>query len=407
MVHYNLSKIPGFIDALTNGIIDPTYEKYYNMKDYSTKSKQEYKIIRYNKDFLTCDLNNTYGLLRSVIVSNNKVIGFSPPKSLSAEIFINNNPITNKDIIAEDFIEGTMINVFFDSNSSSWQISTRNTVAAEVSFYNQTNKTFSDMFNEALIQSNLQLNSLNPFFCYSFVLQHPDNRIVVPFKNTSLYLVAVYEILTQEKQIIVFEKDLLEVRNCDLWEHTNIKFPDKYQFSNYNELIDKFSSTNTPYDCLGIMIKNKNTGERTKIRNPVYQEVKQLRGNQPKLMYQYLCLRHSGQISRFLTFYPETKKDMSQFRDLVHMFTETLHKNYLSCYVKKEKPLIQFPPQYRTHMFKIHEIFISELRPNKLFVTNTIVINYVNKLHPSLLMYCLNYNVRKNIIDINKNETLV
>ena len=86
-----------------------------------------------------------------------------------------------------------MINVFWDSNiglSGAWEISTRNTVGAESSFYKSPNsKTFRTMFLEAAINNNLDLDSLNKNFCYSFVLQHPENRIVVPFKAPQLYLI--------------------------------------------------------------------------------------------------------------------------------------------------------------------------------------------------------------------------
>jgi hypothetical protein len=37
----------------------------------------------------------------------------------------------------------------------------------------------------------------------------------------------------------------------------------------------------------------------------------------------------------------------------------------------------------------------------KQFITNTIVIKYVNNLHPSLLMFCLNFQMRKRNIDTN------
>ena len=178
-----------------------------------------------------------------------------------------------------------------------------------------------------------------------------------------------------------------------------VRIPETYEFTTYTELINKFASPNTPYDILGIVVKNVETGERTKFRNPIYEEVRQLRGNQPKLQYQYLCLRHSGKLSEFLKYYPESKSDMSKFRDQVHMFTNTLHQNYISCYVRKEKPLKEYSDKYRTHMFKLHEIFKNDLRPKNLFVTNTVVIDYVNTLHPSLLMYCLNHSLRKRMID--------
>ena len=124
-----------------------------------------------------------------------------------------------------------------------------------------------------------------------------------------------------------------------------------------------------------------------------------LRGNQPKLQYQYLCLRKEGKVGEFLKFYPENKKEFSGFRDQVHLFTDTLFNNYVSCYIKKERPLGQFPDKYRTHMYNIHQKYINELKESKQFVTNTFVQKYVNDLHPSLLMYCLNHDLRKKNVD--------
>jgi hypothetical protein len=403
-ITYNLSNIPGFNDFINTGIINSDYEKYYSVKEYSTKEDEKYKIVRYSKDLLTDNFISSYGLLRSLILSGSKIVSFAPPKSISADNFIIKYPFKNENIIAEEFVEGTMINVFFFCG---WQISTRNTVGAEVSFFQGSGKKFNEMFVDACIQNGLNIFTLNPSFCYSFVLQHPENRIVLPIQNPQLYLVAVYEIKQIEKEIIVVDQDMNIVKSGGLWNTTRIKFPQLYEFTNYSELIEKFASANTPYDITGFVLKNNSTGDRTKIRNPIYEEVRQLRGNQPNLQYQYLSLRRSGKLPEFLKFYPETKREMSKFRDQVHMFTNTLHKNYISCYVKKEKPLKEFSEQYKTHMFKIHELFINELRPNNLFVSNSVVIKYVNELPSSLLMYCLNYNMRKRMIDTIKNDSLI
>ena len=399
MSSYNLSNIPGFNHLIKSGEMNPDYDKYYSFNQYSTKANEKYSIIRYKKELLSCDLISTYGLLRSVVLSGTRIVSFAPPKTISGDNFILNYPTKTDKIVALDFIEGTMINVFFDPIYGCWQISTRNTVGAEVSFYKSSTQTFNQMFMEACLINNINIQTLNPRYCYSFVLQHPENRIVVSFKKPQLFLVAVYEIIQKEDSVIVIEENLNEVKSGGLWHITGIRFPETYEFTSYTELIEKFASPNTPYDILGIVVKNTETGERTKFRNPIYEEVRQLRGNQPKLQYQYLCLRHSGKLPEFLKYYPESKADMSKFRDQVHMFTNTLHKNYFSCYVKKEKPLREYPDQYRTHMFKIHEYFTSQLRPQNLVVTNTVVINYVNKLHPSLLMYCLNHHMRKRMID--------
>jgi hypothetical protein len=254
------------------------------------------------------------------------------------------------------------------------------------------------MFLEAAKENGLSLDYLNKELCYSFVLQHPDNRIVIPFKTPMLYLVALYHIKTIDDNIFVYSYSIEDIKKFD-WSSTTIKFPQIYEWNNYSELIEKYASMNTSYDILGLVVYNKETGERMKIRNPVYEQVRNLRGNQPKLQYQYLCLRKEGRVSDFLKFYPENKKDFTSFRDQLHLYTNTLFSNYISCYIKKEKPLIEFSEQYRTHMFNIHQLYMNELREKHLFVTNNVVQKYVNELHPSLLMYCLNFQMRKRNVD--------
>lgn len=409
---YHLSEIPGFNDAI-HGTVDANLEKFYSIRSYTTKENINYTIVGYNKELLFSSTVPTYGLLRSVIVSaDSKVVCFSPPKSLSADTFISQYPSKVDNIVAEEFVEGTMINVFYDYScgiNGCWQISTRNTVGANVSFYKDSDKTFNKMFLEACTEHNFNFSTLNPLYCYSFVLQHPSNRIVIPIKKPQLYLVEVYQIVYESKTDTydVIQQDLDIVKTAGLWHLAKIQFPKQYEFNNYSELVDQFASPNTPYDVMGVVIKNKKTGERTKIRNPIYEEVRFLRGNQTKLQYQYLCLRHSGKVPEFIKYYPETKDQLSKYRDQIHMFTKTLHQNYIDCYVKKEKPLRDFPDQYRTHMFKLHEKFLNHLRPTNLFVTNTVVIKYVNELSPSLLMYSLNHNLRKRMIDTIKSEAII
>jgi hypothetical protein len=264
------------------------------------------------------------------------------------------------------------------------------------------------MFLEAAKENKLDLDSLEREKCYSFVLQHPDNRIVVPFKKPQLYLVAVYEIHNDSPQnIYVKVHDVYEYKDkFNVVLNTSVKFPQTYKYTSYSDMIHWLASMNTSYDVLGVVFYNKITGERAKVRNPVYEQIRVLRGNQPKLQYQYLCLRKEGKVGYFLKYYPEYKKVFSGFRDQVHLFTNTLYKNYISCYIKKEQPLIDFSEQYRTHMFNIHQKYMNELKEKNLFVTNTIVINYVNNIHPSLLMFCLNYQMRKRYIDHVKSENI-
>ena len=69
---------------------------------------------------------------------------------------------------------------------------------------------------------------------------------------------------------------------------------------------------------------------------------------------------------------------------------------------KKQKPLIEFPKEYRGNMFKLHEKYIDYLRENKEKVTRQYVISFINALHPAQLMYVINQPLRQQNVD-NKN----
>ena len=398
----NFSKIPNFNDLVNGTITESKNLKLQNI-ECRTSNKQKYTVVRYLKEYLCLDMIPTYGLCRSVILNSvNAVVGIAPPKSIPSDSFIKMYPDKNEHLVAQEFIDGTMINAFWDPSvgiAGGWEISTRNTVGATSSFFKGAQqKTFRTMFLEAAQEIHLSLETLNKELCYSFVLQHPDNRIVVPFTKPDLYLVAVYNIKCVDGNWMAWSYPIYDLKAYD-WRQTMIKFPKVYTWNTYTELIETYASMNTSYNIMGVVVYNNLTGERMKIRNPVYEQVRSLRGNQPKLQYQYLSLRKEGKVADFLKFYPENKKEFSVFRDQIHLFTSTLFANYIACYVKKEKPLKEFPEQYKTHMFNIHKIYMDELREKKMFITNTAVITYVNNLHPSLLMYCLNFQMRKRNVD--------
>jgi hypothetical protein len=418
-ITFKLGEIPGFKNMILNREEDLLTKNSrtlkFNAVTYTTKNNNKYRILRYDKDFLCSDIIHTVGLLRSLVIdSTNEVVSFSPPKSFQYDAFINNNPEKTEYIIAEELVEGFMINVFWDKTSGlsgSWEFATRNTVGGEVCFFkaNKNSKTFREMFLEAMQNNNFDLNMLNPAYCYSFVLQHPDNCIVFPFKNVQLYLVEVYEIVnTSDGSVNIFTHDLNIVKECAVWNNVGVKFPKVYDsWNTYEDLKTEYGSMNSAYDILGVVIKNKKTNERCKLRNPVYEYIKHLKGEQPKTQYQYLALRKNGKVGEFLKQYPEHKKDFSYFRDNLHEFTNILHQNYLSCYIKKEKPLKEFQDHFRRHIIDLHKLYMDSLRLKKLCVNNTVVIKYVNNLPTSTLMYSLNACLRKRRVDFIKVDCTV
>lgn len=395
MTTYNLSAVT---DKDLCEVFNPDNENLLNSLKLTAKlwkfNNKTYKIVKYLKEFLTSDRINTSGLFRSVIVRDNKILSFAPPKSLRSEEFINYHIHEQEKCKAEKYVEGTMINMFYDEE---WEISTKSTVGGKILFFRVggVNTTFRSMFLEACNYVNLDFDKMDKSLCYSFVLQHPENRIVTPINECAIYLVKLYKITGY----VVSELDVRKHVSEQLCE-SKVKTAEQYNFSTFNELKEKYASMNTSYDDVGVMITAPN-GDRTKFRNPVYEDVRNLRGNQPKLEYHYLCLRKNGKISEYLKYYPEYKVEFQTFRDKLHRFTNAVHTNYIKCYIKKEKPLKEFPSQFRGTMYNLHQYYLNELREQSKHVDRQVVIDYINNLHQSQQMFLLNYNYRKMNVDID------
>ena len=72
-----------------------------------------------------------------------------------------------------------------------WEIATRSNIGANCRFNNH--KTFREMFFEAAEAKGFTFDLLEKDYSYSFVLQHPENRIVVPFDKADLVLVEIFD----------------------------------------------------------------------------------------------------------------------------------------------------------------------------------------------------------------------
>jgi len=395
MPSINLSKsVPDF----NNIFNDDFNSKHLSVKNISNKGNK-YKLIKYDKDILSRDYESSYGLCRSIISNeDNQIVCYSPPKSIDRNVFVNKYPVLDSNFIVEELVEGTMINMFY--NKGHWEISTKGVIGANTRFFKTSDKTnFRKMFFDTFFNSGLTYEMFDTKYCYSFVLQHPHNRIVVPFTEPSLKLIAVYHIETNEEGdfvVNVIDKYNYWLNNLN---SSMVLVNDTYEILPYEKLDEKYASMNTSYDILGYVVYNTTTGERMKMRNPMYEEVKALRGNQTKLQFQYLSLRSQGKVKDYLKYYPESKRDFSKYRDDVHRFTSTLYTNYRNCYVKKEKPLKEYGNQFRTHMYHIHQLFLTNLKEENKYVDINVVIDYVNNMKPDHLMYSLNYHHRKKVID--------
>ncbi len=212
--------------------------------------------------------------------------------------------------------------------------------------------------------------------------------------HPSLYLIEVYEIKRlSETNIQIRIKDKNEIFD-QLSINLNINTPFKFNFKNYTQF-NLFSSPDITCErkliSMGYVIKNKMTGERTKLRNPKYEYLHKLKGNQPDFFYRYLELRQLGQVKEFLHYFPEYYNSVNMYRETIHTFTENLYLYYINVNITRTTSLSNIPYCYKQHVYKIHGQYLLSKIDDKLFkVSIKYIIDYVNNLHPSSLMHSLN-----------------
>ena len=389
MFKYNYKTIADVdVSELYDG--DATLKNALNLTIKNTSyNGSSYGIIKYDKKKLTDEKIETSGLFRSIVYKNKKIIAIAPPKSASYNTFMTQHDLY--DCVVEEYVEGTMINLFYEEDSGEWEIATRSTVGGKTNYTISrfSSLSFRDMFLEASNNANFEFDILDKTLCYSFVLQHPKNRIVVPFKETQLYLVACYRI--NENYTI----DAIDIKTVkESLNSTKILYPK--QFDDINEvynLTELMSDSFGDYTVVGFMIHHHASGTRCKIRNEgTYEYVRKLRGNQPKEQYRYLELCHNGRLDEYVNYYPEDKEVFNKYRDEVNYYITSLYQNYVNCFIKKMDVLKNYPYQFKTHMYQLHQIYLNEIKPGNMQYNN--VVQYVNRLPPAKLMFVLNYHLR-------------
>jgi hypothetical protein len=428
---FSLKKNEGFVDILRmigeqniqkvnhSDEIEKTLNSLkLTMKNWKTDTGM-YSIIKYDKQAfgLVQEDYETIGLLRSVVVDDTgRIVAYSPPKCLSIteqrEKSFNDNNImtapsdsTTNEWCAEEFVEGTMINMFYSKTEAggAWEIATKSTVGGNVVFYAPKNPkdtveirdkdTFRNMFFETCAKLGFKYEELPKEFMYSFVLQHPKNRIVLPINDAAIYIIGVYSINNDTLDITQLSTaGFVEKYGCGVILKPKQLFADNYSIEGFKS---EYASMNSSYNTMGVVFCNMVTGYRMKIRNPTYEMVKNLKGGEQKLQLQYLTLRHGGRVAEYLKTYPEYKADFAVFRNQLHGFTRSLHQNYLDCFVFKKGAFSEFPQQYKKFMSGLHKKYLEELRVIKGSVTFSYVVEFVNTQNPMFLMYSLNYVVRE------------
>ena len=351
-----------------------------------------YRVIRYEKK--STDMKSPLvNWMRSTIwdTEANLPVCVSPTKVKEDDV----PPIGSDLPLIQDFMDGTMINMFlpaFDEATATQPaptLATRSQIGAGGNFYSQ--RSFAELFTDALVTANtnlvqLALNVRHSFkdvknvhaYFASFLLQHPEHRVVSKVDHARMYIVHTGYVTKDGETAI---EDISELSPEP--ELAALALP-QYHMNGFNTVPDYQSFLNTQLNTKGwfwqgLTFKDAN-GNRWRTRNSKYLVLRALRGSEALPLDRWLRLRSEGKVLEYLKHYAEERAMFWDFEQRFRALTLAVYAGYVDVHKAHAKKLTDLPKNVSPCVFRLHAHYLEHLKPQTLTVKQKDAIEIVNKM---------------------------
>lgn len=382
-------------------------EMYGNLRLITFEDNHRYVIIRYEKgksDFSVPEVP----YFRSVVWDTqlNVPVCVAPIKSNSVESSVNIQDVKGPAII-EEYIEGTMVNVFQAAGESA-QLTTRTKLGANTKFYSQ--KTFKELFQDALTVNQLTLDGLAKEFesihdseveigshFGSFVLQHPEHHVVQSIDEPKLSIVFC-GLVEKDGTVVIFDES-------DEWSSPTLKrlaIPTYGVLSPSETVTERVNTLSHQKHASwqGLMFRRIGGFEpetRIRIRTFSYITLRNLRGSEASIVGRFLRVRRQGVLRDYLYNYPKESSAFTELETQFREFTLALYKEYCAVFKEKSKALKDTDIEIRSILWILHGIYLNNCRPANKTMKMPIVISYVNNMSVEEQESLVQYHKAKSI----------
>ena len=289
--------------------------------------------------------------------------------------------------LIQDFVEGTMVQVYRTTEDNTIHLSTRTKLGAKTHFYSRRN--FDELVYDTpqwpMLQSILPPVGSSVGDVYSFastVLQHPEHRIVANIKEPRLYITSI-GIVKSDGSVEIQE-------NPELWPPSAAALaPDTIVNTSTNITDESISAllsqqiSQRGWSWQGLVFKNTSTLQRWRLRSPVYTPVRDLRGAEADSYTRFLRLRHSYQLNNYIAYFPEEQNELYELERKLREQSQEIFNTYNAVNrgpknTRKSLKDVAWP--LNKYIYTLHGLYMSQLKPigQPLSIEN--VIQYVNAL---------------------------
>jgi hypothetical protein len=216
-----------------------------------------------------------------------------------------------------------------------WNISTKKCIDASKSKW-ISEKSFYHLFLECLSDYNIE-ESLIKTNCYSFILTHPENNIVVKYSNPQLYHISTRDLITLQeidndigitklnKQKV--EKDYLPILIGQLLNDTNLSY-------------EGYILVDCKYN-------------RQKLKTSMYKKARSIWGNTNNRFMRFLELRKDLlMLNEYLTYYPCDKENFISYENKISYLANDILQYYVLKHINKTN--VKIPFYFSKIIYKLH-----------------------------------------------------
>lgn len=352
-------------------------------------------VIRYEKGQ---EVSEECGVWRSVVwdTAKNLPVCVAPARAKEGL-----PPMGVKLSSTEDFVDGFMVNAWLSGGDV--QVATRTKVGGENTYYSE--KTFRELFEEAVAASPLKAmdglraalagvledmsGSVSSFA--SFVVLHPEHRVVAKVASPKLYV--VHTGFSDEKGTVhIAERS---VHWPEAFAKLQISSYPQRQFKEEEDVKGFLESTATErgWRWKGLVFKD-GLGGRWRMCSSTYLKLRQLRGSEATAMERFFRLRAQRKVVDYLKHYTEERDQFWQYETEMRARTADVLAAYTDVHKAHAVTFKQLPEAMRPAVFLLHSLWRDKLREKGFAVRlqNAItVVNGMRGFEKKRLMDCAPY----------------
>jgi hypothetical protein len=363
-------------------------------------------MIRYEKGSSNMTLSHSRWF-RSVVwdTVKNLPVCMAPPKVSTQEISYKSlTGLSEGGVVCQELLDGFMINCFRVAGSDTLHITSRSRLDAAGKFYSE--KTFRELFTEAfmntsespcysetiiqdnsndIIQPDSSKGEIATF--YSFLVQHSEHRIVTAINRNRVFIVHKGSVF-EDGRVVIDENPapgdhFMQINSIPI-------IPQRVSYAriltsedgvDVNDEVQKWVKTlmhEKGWDFQGLVFKD-GTGNRWRYRSEKYSVVKALRGNAANHRERFAQLFCQNLIPKYLEYYPEDTAQMSLLMIMINSLINILYTHYVDLHITKKTTVEQLDKMYLPHLYSLHGIYLSQLRPEMKKMSVNEIALYLHK----------------------------